>query len=475
MIDSRILLINPIRIRPLIGPIALDYLDYALKRAGFTSDLIDCAFINMKLALEQYLLENSPLAIGITVRNTDTCLYQGQAFFLDEIKELIAYLKSRQTAPIILGGVGFSIAPGAIMNYCGADFGVQGDGEDALPLFLKALQNNDFKKVPNLIYRRDNKLIQNSIKFVDLNDFQPSRDLINNSRYFAEGGQGNIETKRGCDQKCIYCADPICKGREIRLKDPESVCVEFKTLIDQGVNCFHFCDSEFNNPLTHAKEVCQAIIENELQDQMTWYTYCSPKPFDEELARLMKESGCLGINFGVDSGDGEMLRRLRRSHRINDIIRTAEICKATDIILMYDLLIGAPSETQASVKSTIDLMREIRPNRAGLSIGVRIYPRTELAQIVQEEGLSDNPNLFGTVENNPSFLKPLYYLSSEMGGVSIFSYISQLVKDDPLFFFADPDAQDQNYNYNENLVLVDAIKKGFKGAYWDILRRISIE
>ncbi|NVM00984.1 MAG: hypothetical protein HWN67_01495, partial [Candidatus Helarchaeota archaeon] len=44
-----------------------------------------------------------------------------------------------------------------------------------------------------------------------------------------------------------------------------------------------------------------------------------------------------------------------------------------------------------------------------------------------------------------------------------------------LFFFADPEEQDQNYNYNENLLLVNAIKNGYRGAYWDILRRLANE
>ncbi|MFX1298863.1 MAG: B12-binding domain-containing radical SAM protein [Promethearchaeota archaeon] len=473
--NKSILFINPIRIKPVVGPIAFDYLGYALNKAGYLIDLIDHSFIELKSSLAQYFEKKTPFAIGITVRNTDTCLYQGQAFFLDEIKALIAYLKTIQVAPIILGGVGFSIAPQTIMDYCGADYGVQGEGEEAFPLFLRALQTNkDFSKVPNLIYRKNNTLISNPIKFIDLDKFQPSRDIINNLRYFNEGGQGNIETKRGCDQKCIYCADPISKGSKIRVKDPELVCAEFKTLIQQGINCFHLCDSEFNNNIKHAKDVCRAIIRQGLNTQITWYAYCSPKPFDTELAQLMKNAGCAGINVGVDSGDDGMLRSLRRLHRIQDILQNVEICKAHDLVVMYDLLIGGPGETKGSIKSTIELINEIKPDRAGLSIGVRIYPKTELAQLVIEEGVSSqNPNLYGLIENNPDFIKPIYYLSSEMGGKSVFSYISRLVGKDPMWFFADPADQNQNYNYNENLVLVNAImKEGFRGAYWDILRKL---
>ncbi|MFX1297711.1 MAG: B12-binding domain-containing radical SAM protein [Promethearchaeota archaeon] len=477
MKNNRLLLINPIRVRPVVGPIAFDYIGYAVTQAGYKVDLIDHAFDNLKESLKSYFTKNKPLAIGITIRNTDTCLYQGQAFYLDEIKELLNYLNSLQNAPIIIGGIGFSIAPIAIMNYCGADFGVYGEGENALPLFLRAIRSNqDFTKVPNLIYRKNQTLIQNPTQYINLKDIQFHRDIINNPRYFKEGGQGNIETKRGCNQKCIYCADPICKGHDIRLKDPRSVCVEFETLIKQGINCFHLCDSEFNIPLSHAKTVCKAIIEKELHTQMTWYTYCAPTPFDDELAELMKDAGCIGINFGVDSGDDEILRRLRRSHSSRDIIRTSAFCKANKITFLCDLLIGGPGETQSSIKTTIDFMKEVQPNRAGFSIGVRIYPRTELAQIVQKEGqIMKNPNIYGIKENNPDFLKPIYYLSSEMGGESVFSYIAKLVGKDPMWFFADPTDQDSNYNYNENLVLVNAIKKGYRGAYWDILKRLSEE
>jgi hypothetical protein len=119
-------------------------------------------------------------------------------------------------------------------------------------------------------------------------------------------------------------------------------------------------------------------------------------------------------------------------------------------------------------------MKAIRPDRVGLSIGVRIYPRTALAQLIQEEGVfTTNPNVIGVIEDNQDFLKPIFYLSSELGCNSIFSFIDHLVGKDPMFFFANPEAQNRNYNYNENLILMNAIKRGYRGAYWDILRRLQ--
>ncbi|NVM03234.1 MAG: radical SAM protein, partial [Candidatus Helarchaeota archaeon] len=475
--NNRILFINPIKIRPVVGPIAFDYLGHVLKLNGYIIDFIDNSFsTDIKNSLKNYLNQYKPLAIGITVRNTDDCYFQSQSSFIDEIKEMATLIKSIQSAPIILGGVGFSLAPEAIMNHCGVDFGVQGDGEEALLLFLKELQKNqNYSKIPNLIHRKNGKLIRNPSKFVDLNLLgSPTRKIINNLNYFKEGGQGNIETKRGCDRKCIYCADPVSKGRVIRFKDPQLVCDEFRALIEQKVTCFHLCDSEFNNSIKHTEGVCKAIIEEGLNEKMTWYAYCIPKPFSDELGQLMKDAGCVGIDFGVDSGDNNILKTLKRDFTVRDIIKTAEVCKSLNIIFMYDLLIGGPGETNNSIKNTIELMKKISPNRVGLSIGIRIYPGTEFAKLVIEQGpLQQNPNIFGVKENNSEFLKPIFYLSSEMGGKSCFSYISKLVGKDSLFFFADPEEQDQNYNYNENLLLVNAIKNGYRGAYWDILRRLA--
>ena len=474
---NRVLFINPLLIRPVVGPIAFDYLGHTLKTAGYTIDLIDHSFSNLKNLLEEYFRKTTPVAIGVTVRNTDDCYFQSGHSFLDEVKELVGWLKSIQSAPIILGGVGFSIAPEAILKFCGADFGVAGEGEVALPSLLKALQTDkNYSRIPNLIYYNNGKYVHTPLNFFDLREMAPARDVIDNFRYFQEGGQGNIETKRGCDQKCIYCADPICKGNKIRLRDPIVVCAELKALITKGVTCFHLCDSEFNNASSHAKAVCRAIIEEGLSSQMTFYTYCTPSPFDSTLAQLMKEAGCAGINFGVDSGDDIILKTLRRTHRRRDIVQVVELCKQNQITVMLDLLLGGPGETHASIENTIMLMKEICSDRVGLSIGVRIYPTTELARAIQADGpLSQNPNIKGVTADNPDFLKPVFYLSSELGGNAISSFIEQLIGTDPMFFFANPADMNRNYNYNENQLLVDAIRRGYRGAYWDILRKLQTD
>ena len=118
-------------------------------------------------------------------------------------------------------------------------------------------------------------------------------------------------------------------------------------------------------------------------------------------------------------------------------------------------------------------MKRISPDRVGVSLGVRVYAGTRLVDTVDGEGPRDrNPNLRGSVEGNPHFLKPVFYLSAALGDDAT-SYVADLVGGDRRFFFPTAEAGTEAYNYSDNQRLVEAIEAGYRGAYWDILRRLS--
>lgn len=475
---NRVVLINPNTIKPLVAPIALDYLATALSKNGHHVDILDLSFAPIpKKAVVNYFERCKADVAGITIRNTDDCYYASQEFFIPRIKEIVKWIKILTEAPVVVGGCGFSIMPERIIEYCSADFGIKGDGEESFNLLIEALSNgDDYSAIPGLVFRTNGQVRVNKPKFLDTDKMVcENRKAINNGRYFREGGQGNIETKRGCSKNCIYCADPLAKGSRIRLKNPKNVLLELEDLYSQGIDCFHVCDSEFNFPMDHALAVCEEIIDSTINGNISWYTYASPALFTEELALLMKKAGCAGIDFGVDSGNDSILQSLGRDFAVEDIIKTARICKKVGIPFMYDLLLGAPGETRESIHNTIGLMKQIDPSRVGISLGIRIYPGTKLAEMVSAEGLgTENGNLHGSVRNNDDFFRPVFYLSAEVGK-DIGDYLDRLIGDDKRFFFANPNKKNQNYNYNDNQILVDAVHNGYRGAYWDILRRLAEE
>ncbi len=478
---ATVLLVNTNLMKPAIAPIGLDYLTGALKSKGYQVDLLDLCFADdFRTAIDDYFRQNSPVVIGVTVRNTDDCYFQSGDFFLPKIKQITDYLKPKTDSPLVLGGVAFSIMPQQILSYCGVDLGIYGDGEVTFPELVKRIiSGEDYSDLAGLVWRRRGKWQTNPPEYFKLDEIlDPERNFVDNQRYFKEGGQGNIETKRGCNQKCIYCADPVSKGKKIRLRSAKKVVEEMKRLLDQGIDCFHTCDSEFNLPEEHARAVCEEMIHQRINQKVKWYTYCSPYPFSEELAKLMRRAGCVGIDFGVDSGSPKILKILKRNFGIEEIKSTAKLCHKYGIVFMYDLLLGGPGETRETVKETIDLMKRVSPDRGmhrsgayrvGVMLGVRVYPGTQLAgRVIGLQGDKGyRAGLYG-YKGEKNFLSPTFYLSPQLGQ-DIDGYVSDLIGKDERFFFSSKEGA-VDYNYNQNQILLEAIKQGYKGAYWDILR-----
>ena len=473
----KILLVNPNQMKPPVAPLALDYLASALSESGFEVDLLDLCFCqnseDFTPEIDRYFALNSVFAIAITLRNTDDTCFATQDFFVPRIKEIIDSIRAHSSAPLIMGGSGFSTMPEAILQYCSLDMGIWGEGEYSLPLLLTKMAGREgYHGVPGLVYRVAKGYRRNPPEYLDLKNMaSPQRNAVDNRRYFLEGGMGNIEAKRGCPKRCIYCADPLAKGRTVRQRSPKSVVDEIDVLLRMGIDHFHFCDSEFNFPASHAEEVCLEIVNRGLGSKIRWYAYCSPAPFNEELATLFPKAGCAGINFGVDSANDRMLRTLDRDFTVEDIVHTAQLCQRHGIIFMYDLLLGGPGETKDTLLETITMMKRLSPSRVGASLGVRILPETRLAEMVHKQGPVDlNPNIRGAGDDK--FFAPVFFLSSSIGEDAP-EYLASLVGDDERFFFMSGEAADRNYNYNDNIVLTSAIRDGYRGAFWDILRRLS--
>ena len=152
---------------------------------------------------------------------------------------------------------------------------------------------------------------------------------------------------------CIYCADPVSKGRRVRLRPAALVVEELAALLSMGIDTFHSCDCEFNLPVEHAQDVCHAIIARGLGERLRWYAYCSLTPFDADTAVLFRRAGCAGIDFGADSGNAGMLRRLGRHFGPEDLLATARACRHAGIPFMYDLMMGGPGETRETVRDSL--------------------------------------------------------------------------------------------------------------------------
>jgi len=461
-------LVNTNRIRPPIAPIGLDYVAEAVAAAGHEVDLLDlCWEEESESAVARFFGSREVGLVGLTIRNTDDCSLPTRESFLPPCAEIVRKIRLHTDAPVVAGGVGFSVMPEEVLAACGLEAGIRGDGEFVLPAIAdRVADGRSWEDVPNLVLRRAGEWHRNPVSTPSLDRLPPMRrSFADNLRYFREGGQAGFESKRGCPLRCVYCADPVAKGRRSRVRPPRSVADELSRLLDLGIDHFHACDSEFNLPVRHAVAVCREIVRRGLGERIRWYAYCTPGPFPGELADWMRRAGCAGINFGTDSGDAEMLERLGRGFGPGDILDAVRLSRDHGMAVMLDLLIGGPGETEESVSRTIDLMKRASPDCVGVSAGVRVYPRTEIAdRVMRGEG---SKGLVG----GSDLAEPVFYLEPGVGPV-LFDLLDRLIAGDRRFFFFDPTRPERNYNYNANRRLLDAIREGHRGAYWDILRRV---
>jgi len=437
---KKVLLINPNNMTPPVAPLALEYISSFLQEKGHKVLIYD---VNInKENLSSVLEKETPNLVGITVRNIDDSCYATSEFLLDGIKAMVTEVKAKRI-PVILGGVGYSIMPLETLAYTGADAGICGEGEEGFENLISS------EIVPKgIIYAPTFKL----------KDFRPKRSFIDNLFYYQKGGMAGIETTRGCNRSCIYCADPVAKGRMVRFRSIESVLDEIRQLLKKGITHYHLCDSEFNLSMEYTKSLCEALVNTGLGEKIAWYAYGVPDIMDRELSRLLKKAGCMGINFGVDHTDDKMLSFLNKSFRFENVKETLKMCCEEGNKVMVDLLLGAPGETFNSIKKVIEDMKALNPFRVGTSYGIRVYPGTAFYKYLKNSGY----------QLPSSLLRPFFYLSEKVRD-GIDDFIKELIKGDERFYFNAREEVSQNYNYNANKVLEDAINEGYRGAFWDIL------
>ena len=148
-------LINANRMLPPIAPVGLEYVAAAARRAGLDVEILDlCLAADPAGLAAAHFARSAPDLVGISFRNVDDCFWPGGAWFVPELATLVESIRRQCDAPIVLGGVGYSVFARDILDRCGADFGIRGDGEQALVALVSELGGpRRFERVEGLLWR----------------------------------------------------------------------------------------------------------------------------------------------------------------------------------------------------------------------------------------------------------------------------------------------------------------------------------
>lgn len=388
----RVLLIsaNTERINILPLPLGLIYVAAAARTAGHDVRLVDLmAEADSRSALRSVrdaVMSFAPDVIGVSVRNIDNQDMAHPVFFLDPVKALISGCRADSSAPVVLGGAGFSIFPQSSLDYLGADMGIRGEGEAAFISLLEFLENRRSPaEIPGLYFRSSGPATPARYA-KDLDEF-PLSDPEIASQCAADKDDVwmPFQTRRGCPMNCSYCSTPAIEGCAVRKRRPGTVAGSLAAHIGTGFRKFYFVDNTFNIPLDYAKEICRAIIAEGLR--MEWRCILYPSGMDGELAGLLARAGCVEAGIGFESGNAEILRRMNKKFSPQDVARIAELLKAEGVRRMGFLLLGGPGETRDTVAESLAFADRLKMDAMKITIGIRIYPETDLAKTAVADGL----------------------------------------------------------------------------------------
>jgi radical SAM superfamily enzyme YgiQ (UPF0313 family) len=403
--EMRILLIsaNTETINMPVLPLGLACVAEAVQNAGHEIKLLDLMNEHDgRLVLEDVISEFQPEIIGISVRNIDDQCMEKPRFLLDSVEDVVSDCRRHTDAPIIIGGAGYSIFPESCLEYLGADMGIAGEGESAFVTLLERLgQNKDLAGIPGLYLSGQGP--QGKIRYTaNINEY--ALPLLSSYHLTLSDNQKKklwipFQTRRGCPLNCSYCSTASIEGVSIRKHSPAVAVEALAQHVEAGFNQFFFVDNIFNLPLSYAKELCTQIVKAKLS--ISWRCILYPWKVDEELVEKMAEAGCKEVSMGFDSGSEPILRAMNKRFLPEEVRKISEILKRYGIVRMGFLLLGGPGENKKTVIESLTFADSLDLEAMKITMGIRIYPNTDLARIATKEG---------RIEPEDALLLPKFYM-----------------------------------------------------------------
>lgn len=283
--------------------------------------------------------------------------------------ELIKLIKSkRPKLPIVIGGPHCTLFPKRSLEETGADISVQGDGETTLVKIINAMKSNrNFSSVPGICYRIEDSVKQNRSSYI-VDDFDsisfPDRTLTKKYTYgkhvnpFVKSGEfTSMITSRGCPYACRFCSrnslNATCRKRSV-----DSVIKELKEIKKQGYKFVVFSDDSFPSKGKRDLRIFEEIIKEGL-DLKFYVNAVRVDSVDEKLLQKMKHAGVVFIQFGLESGNNDVLEFYNKHTSVEKIKKAVELSHKMGFITAGTFILGAPFETKEYFMKTISFAKSL--------------------------------------------------------------------------------------------------------------------
>ncbi|MCK4647417.1 cobalamin-dependent protein [Candidatus Pacearchaeota archaeon] len=369
------------KITPIFPPLGLAYIAAVLKQNDISVKILEAnAFDLDHNQIREEIRKYYPDIVGLTATTS----------MIEETHELAQLCDKK--IKVVIGGIHASSLPEETLEkFPRFDYLVKGEGEFT---FLELVKKKKINHIKGLYYRKSKKIIQNKPRELNNNLDNlpfPARELLPMDKYFSAGAKQQpsdyILSSRGCPYNCLFCADHLVHGKRFRFRSPENIQKEVEELSKKGVKDFDFVDDNFTLIPERVNKFCDLMIKSGLNKEMSWRCGNGIRVdiVNLELLKKMKKAGCYMVSLGIESGNEQILKNIRKSINLNQVRKTVDCCKKAGIETRGLFMFGNLGEDERTMEETINFAKSLDIDTATFHITIP-FPNTEYWKIIKEEG-----------------------------------------------------------------------------------------
>lgn len=273
--------------------------------------------------------------------------------------------KHRPDVKIILGGSLGSSIPELVLRETSVDMIVSGEGENTAVDIINTMESKgDYENVPGIIYLKEGNVCRTETRKLidDIDELpMPAWDMFNMRFYINEPTwlfmvpKADIVTTRGCPYNCTFCYKGTF-GNKYRYRSAENIVKEIQVLQDEyGVECVTFQDDTFVFNRQRVIDLCGLLINKEIR--IRWICNGRAGLLDDEMLALMHKAGCVSIGLGIETGDTEILKNIKKQITPEQVKDAVRAIKRNGMMVNGHAMIGFPGETRNEFLKSIEIYK----------------------------------------------------------------------------------------------------------------------
>jgi hypothetical protein len=197
----------------------------------------------------------------------------------------------------------------------------------------------------------------------------------------------SMTTSRGCPHACIFCVGRKMVGAKVRYRDPVNVVDEMETLGSYGFCQINVADDLFTANARHCLAVCDEILKRNLK--VKWTSFARVDTVSLKVLQRMKDAGCQAVSFGIESGNAQILKTIRKGITVSQVIEAVTLCNQVGLLPHGSFILGLPGETPETLKETLAFGEALK--KLGVSYGFHLlapFPGTRVRQDSAKLGIT---------------------------------------------------------------------------------------